>query len=483
MRPVRAWYLYAGLLALTVLTYLPVWHNDFVDFDDGTYLTMNPQVLEGFSGPNFRWVWSVDRAPYWVPLTWLSFQLDAQCFAQRTPEGDVLLPAAAVHGQNLFWHTANVLLLFGFWQRVTGRPWPSFLVAALFAVHPMHVESVAWAAERKDVLCVFFGLLALWAYVGYVRKPGWPRYLALMAAYLLSLMAKPMLITLPFVLLLLDYWPLGRLRGSTAAPQAAGGSLIPMSLGRLIVEKAPLFLLAAAIAAVTLEGRSAHGSIVSLDTLSFSARWANALTAYGWYLSSTFYPVRLAVLYPHPYQDWSLPAALLGTALLLSLSVISVWLRHRRPWLLVGWLWFIGTLLPVIGFAQGGRQAWADRFSYWPHIGLFVALIWGLAELRERWRVPALVPRLAAAMALGWLVLRTGEQIGTWRNAGTLWEHAAGVTSNNDQAHEHLARYHRFRGQPEQAEFHLLQAARIQRRRLGLPPDTAPQPRFVNRTP
>ena len=421
-------------------------------------------MLEGFTREGFRWVWTVDRAPYRLPLTWLSFQLDAHCFAQRTPEGDIVLPPAAVHGQNLFWHSANVLLLFGFWQRVTGRRWHSFLVAALFAIHPMHVESVAWAVQRKDVLSVFFGLLTLWAYVRYVHKPGWPRYLALAAAYSLSLLSKPMLLTLPFVLLLLDYWPLGRLRWQTGAPP------IRTALGRLVLEKAPLFVLAAVFAAITLEARSNRGALVSLDTLSFSARFANALTAYGWYLGSTGWPLRLGILYPHPYENWSPLSALVGAVLLLALTLLAWQQARRRPWLIVGWLWFAGTLLPVIGFAQGGRQAWADRFSYWPHIGLFVALIWGLGEMSERFRLPALIPRLTATLVLGLLVMRTWNQVGFWRNSVTLWERALSITTDNDSVHQRLARLYRDRGQYDQAEFHMFEADRIQRQRLGIPP-------------
>lgn len=463
-RPMRTWYLCAGLLALTAIAYIPLWGNDFIDYDDDLYLTSNPRVLEGFTGEGFRWVWTIDRAPYWLPLTWLSFQLDAHCFAQRTPEGDIVLPPAAVHGQNLFWHSANVLLLFGFWQHVTGRRWHSFLVAALFAVHPMHVESVAWAVQRKDVLSVFFGLLTLWAYVRYVYQPGRPRYLAVGVAYLLSLLCKPMLLTLPFVLLLLDYWPLGRLRPSTDAP-----SLRTMLIG-LIREKALLFLLAAVFAFITLEARSNRGSLVALSTVSLSARFANALTAYGWYLGSTFWPVQLGILYPHPYDNWSPLSALAGAVLLLALTLLAWWQARRRPWLIVGWLWFVGTLVPVIGFAQGGRQAWADRFSYWPHIGLFVALIWGLGELVERFRIPALVPRLAAMLVLGLLVMRTWNQIGYWINSEVLWQRALSVTTNNDFVHQRLVRFYAIQGRHEEAEFHMFEADRIQRQRLGIPP-------------
>jgi protein O-mannosyl-transferase len=465
MRLFRATYLYAVLLALTFVAYLPVWDNGYVDFDDEEYITANPEVTSGFTMSGFRWVWTADRTPYRAPLTWLSFQLDAHCFAVRTPEGETVLPPAAVHGQNLFWHAASVLLLFGFGQRVTGRRWPSFVVAALFAVHPMHVESVAWAAERKDVLSGFFGLLTLGAYFHYLKRPGWLRYGVLTLAYALSLMSKPMLLTLPFVLLLLDYWPLRRLRGTHSAPGAAKGT----RLSQLILEKLPLFLLSALVAIITLEARESHSSIVDLNMLSFSARLANALTAYGWYLCSTFCPLRLAVLYPHPYERWSVLSALAGGTMLLSLTLLSWWQANRRPWLLVGWLWFVGGLLPVIGFAQGGRQSWADRFSYWPHIGLFIALVWGLAELIERFRLPVLVPRLAGVVVLGWFALLTWGQVGSWVDSRTLWEQALIATQDNDYAHEHLARYYHSQGQVAEAESHLLEAVRIQRRRNSRP--------------
>ncbi|HEY7315369.1 MAG TPA: hypothetical protein VH643_38915 [Gemmataceae bacterium] len=459
LRAGRAVSPYAGLLALTVVAYLPLWENDFVDYDDDVYITTNPQVTDGFSASGFRWAWTADRTPYPAPLTWLSLQLDAHCFGGQTPEGKRVVPPAAVHGQNLFWHGASVLLLFGLLQRLTSRRGPSFLVAALFAVHPMHVESVAWAAERKDVLSCFFGLLTLAVYVRYVHKPGWPRYAVLALIYALSLLAKPMLMTLPCVLLLLDYWPLGRLP-----------SLNQSTVGRLILEKTPLILLSVASAIVTLETRDAHGSLVGLDTVSFSSRLANALTAYGWYVSSTFFPLRLAALYPHLYQNWSPLSALAGGAMLLSLTLLCWWQARRRPWLLVGWLWFVGTLVPVIGFAQGGRQAWADRFSYWPHIGLFLAVVWGLAELVERVRLPVLVPRLVGAVVLGWLTFLTHAQIASWRDSSALWEQALRVTQDNDFAHEHLAQYHHRRGQAAEAQFHLDEAFRIQRRRMGLPP-------------
>jgi protein O-mannosyl-transferase len=456
MVSLRAAALCAGLLALTAAAYLPLWQNGFVNYDDPLYITDNPEVKAGLSGPGCWWACTNDAAPYWVPLTWLSLQFDAHFFSTRGPQGEAALSPTAFHADNLAWHAAGALLLFAAFYRLTGARWRSFLVAALFAVHPMHVESVAWATERKDVLSGSFGALTLWAYVRYRESPGRLRYLGVAAAYALSLLAKPMLMTLPFVLLLLDYWPLGRWapgRGRRA-------------LGRLVLEKAPLFALAAACAVLTLGEREHHGALVHLAEVPLSARLGNALTAYGWYLSATFWPTRLAILYPHPYQNWSAGQALAGAACLLGLTGLALWQARRRPWLLVGWLWFVGTLVPVIGLAQGGAQAWADRFSYWPHVGLFVAVSWGLGELAERVRLPHPARAAAAALALGALVALTWVQVGHWRNSTTVWEHALAVTEDNDRAHQYLAQAYRQEGREEEAVQHIGAAFRIQRARL-----------------
>jgi hypothetical protein len=446
----------AALLALTAVAYLPLWGNDFINYDDPLYITDNPEVQAGLSGAGCCWAWTNGDAPYWLPLTWLSLQCDAHFFSSRGPEGEMVLSPAAFHGVNLAWHAAGTLLLFAVWYRLTGARWRSFLVAALFAVHPMHVESVAWATERKDVLSGFFGALTLWAYVRYRERPGRARYLGVAAAYTLSLLAKPMLMTLPFVLLLLDYWPLGRWapgRGRAA-------------LGRLVGEKVPLFVLAVTSALITIASREHHGALVSVSDVSLSSRLGNALTAYGWYLSATFWPTRLAILYPHPYENWSAARALAGVGCLLALTALAVWQARRRPWLLVGWLWFVGMLVPVIGLAQGGTQAWADRFSYWPHVGLFVAVVWGLGELAERVRVPRLARATAGALALGALAALTWAQVGHWRNSVTLWERALAVTTDNDRAHQYLADCYGKQGRREEAHAHLAAAARIQGARL-----------------
>src|SRR5262245_19691313 len=447
--------LWTGLVVLTIAAYLPVWRNGYVDFDDELYITQNPQVLRGLTAEGFRWAWTTTHGNYWQPVSWLSLQFDAHLFASRRAGGPVL-PAAAVHAHSLFWHGASVLFLFAVCLRLTGARGRSFLVAALFAVHPMHVESVAWAAERKDVLSVVFGLPTVWAYVRYLEKPGWGRYLGTTLAFLMSLLSKPMLITLPFVLLLLDYWPLRRMRFASATGEPGR-----VSVGRLLLEKVPLFILAVGIGIVAMVSRQRAGSPVSLDVLPLSARLANAATAYGWYLMSTVWPTRLAVLYPHPYVNWSVLGTFAGAGTLLVVTALAVWQARRRPWLIVGWLWFVGTLVPVIGLAQGGEQAWADRFCYFPHIGLFVTIVWGLGGLVEQLRLPEPVPGVVGALAVGCLGMLTWIQVRHWRDSVTLWEHAIAVTSDNHRAHLNLGKCYLDRGQLDRAETHFAEAVRL----------------------
>jgi tetratricopeptide (TPR) repeat protein len=463
----RTAFLGAALLALTVIAYTPVWKNSLVDFDDELYITTNPHVMRGLTWSGVEWAFTNYHGRYWQPISWLSLQLDVQ-LVQFYParSRDEKLPAV-IHGQNLFWHCASALLLFLLWQRLTGATWCAFLVAALFALHPMHVESVAWAAERKDVLSVFFGILTLWAYVGYVQRPSWIRYVATVSVFALSLMSKPMLLTLPFVLLLLDYWPLRRdqpARSASEDPSLAlrasppGGSA---PWGRLLLEKVPLLLLAAGSGVVTMLTREQTGSVVSLSVLPLSARLANAAAGYGWYLTHTFWPANLGALYPHPGRSWSILSVVGGLAALLAVTALAAWQVRRRRWLIVGWLWFVGTLLPVIGLAQGGEQAWADRFSYWPHVGLFVMVVWGMSELAERWRVSAWLCGAAGALALGCLTAQTWIQVGYWRDSFTLWTRAAAVTTDNDVAQLHLGYYHLHQDVPEKAAIHFAEAVRI----------------------
>jgi Tfp pilus assembly protein PilF len=452
------------LVALTLSTYAPIWKNGLVDFDDELYISDNPQVMQGLSWSGLRWAFTNYHGNYWQPLAWVSLQVDLQLSTGRTRDGQPnAATIAAIHAHNLLWHCSSALLLFGLLRLLTGATYCSFFVAGLFAIHPMHVESVAWAAERKDVLSVFFGILTLWAYVWYAAKPGLLRYLATAAVFAVSLMCKPMLMTLPFVLLLLDYWPLNRMYTAKGSLQtSAQFESRSVSFRWLILEKVPFLLLAVASGVFTLLARRQAGAIVSLDVIPLSARLGTAATAYGWYLWHTFWPAQLAALYPHPGRNWAIAPAVAGLTVLTLISLVAVWRVRQRRWLFVGWFWFVGTLFPVIGLAQGGEQAWADRFCYWPHIGLFLAIVWGLRELSERCTIPAWVCGIAAGVTLAGLAATTWIQVGYWRTTPILWTRALDVTQNNDVAHLHLAQYYLVLGVPEKSELHYAAAVRIQ---------------------
>lgn len=459
MHLARAAIPYVALIAMTLAAYGPVWRHDFVDFDDEHYITQNPRVIQGLTGENIVWAWSNFHGKYWQPLSWLSLQWDAHWFSTRTPEGPIALSATAYHGQNLFWHIASACLLFALWRRLIGNDGCSFMVAMLFAVHPMHVESVAWAAERKDVLSVFFGILTVIMYVGYLRGGSRKSYLAMLAAYSASLLSKPMLITLPFVLLLLDYWPLGRM--FVRVPAATESPARAANLRQLLLEKAPLFALAAIIAVVTWSAREETGAAVSLAELSVTARVANAVNAFGWYLASTFWPADLTVLYLHPRENWSLAGALAGGAVLMIVTGLAIWQARRRPWLIVGWLWFLGSLIPVIGLTQGGMQAWADRFSYWPHIGLFLVLVFAVAEFLARARMPAAIGWSAATIILLGLVTVTWTQVTHWQNTETLWNRALALDPENHRAHYYLGAFFQRQGQLDVSRRHAAEAVKL----------------------
>jgi len=419
-----------GLVVLTLAAYGQLWDNDFIDVDDQPYIEANPLVRAGLTSSGLRWAWTTDMSGNWIPLTWMSLQLDASLSnLLQDPAGNRGPLAPLFHAQNLLWHTATVVLLFVVLCRLTGGLWRSALVAALFAVHPLHVESVAWVSERKDVLSTFFWVLTLLAYCRYTEQPSVGRYLLIIAALVLGLLAKPMLVTLPCVLLLLDWWPLQR----WPAGVAAGGPL------RLLVEKVPLFAIAAAacVVAVVAQGES----ISSVDLVSFSARLANAVVSYGWYLEKTFWPTGLAFFYPHPVDSWQWGPVLISGAVLLAVTVVAAAGARTQPWLLVGWLWFLGTLVPVIGLVQIGSQARADRYAYVPHIGLFIALVWSAAALLDRLRLPVAVRASLAAVCLLLLSATTWAQASHWRNPATLWEHALKATTDNHYAHYALARH------------------------------------------
>jgi tetratricopeptide (TPR) repeat protein len=422
----------AGLAVLTVAAYGPLWRNDFIELDDEVYITNNPNVLGGLSWQGLEWAWTTFHAGNWHPLTWMSLQADATLFGN--PGGPP--HPTAVHAVNLGWHLATTLLLFAFLWRCTGRYAPSLVVAALFAVHPLHVESVAWAAERKDVLCAFFWALTLWAYARYAATPGVANYLLVVLGFVLGLLCKPMLVTLPCVLLLLDYWPLRRLRSGTSASPAP----FPAASARwLVIEKLPLFCLSAAASVVTILAQRHGNAVVPIDVLPISVRLGNMIVGYCWYLQKTFWPSGLAVYYPHTRTMPSAASLVLGTGLLLGITLAAVLTARRRPWLIVGWLWFLGTLVPVIGLVQVGNQATADRYSYVPHIGLFLAIVWSLDEVLQRWRVPAAVAGGLAAAGILLLAGLTWQQAVCWRNPEGIWRQALAATPNNPVAHMNLA--------------------------------------------
>jgi Tfp pilus assembly protein PilF len=407
-----------GLALVTgaVVVYWPATGNDFVNYDDPAYVSENQQVLQGLSADRIRWAFTTTNAANYHPLTWLSLQVDASVFAPD-PFG--------FHLTNLLLHALNTVLLFCFLRLATGQRWPGMLVAGLFALHPLHVESVAWVAERKDVLSGLFWMLTLLAYVWYVRRPRVGRYLVVAAALTLGLLAKPMLVTVPCVLLLLDYWPLRRAERP----------------GRLVLEKLPLFLLVAGSCALTLYAQRAGGALSTLANLSLWQRLGNALIAYVVYLRKAIWPTDLAVYYPISFEPIHfLP--LLGAALLLAL-VTWLCLKARRscPYLVVGWFWYLGTLVPVIGLVQVGAQALADRYAYIPLIGLYIMLAWGGADLVKRFALPLPVAAGLGATALAMCTVGTRLQLTSWRNSITLWERQITIVPAHYYGPHQLATY------------------------------------------
>ncbi|MES1180725.1 MAG: hypothetical protein ABUL66_02560, partial [Verrucomicrobiota bacterium] len=421
--------LVALLLALaTLLVYLPVTRNGFVNFDDGDYVTGNRLVKDGLTWAGIRWAFTTFHASNWHPLTWLSHMLDCQLFG---------LSPGAHHCVNVLWHAANTVLLFVLLLRLTSSLWPSAFVAALFAWHPLHVESVAWVAERKDVLSTCFALLTLLAYTRYAQSTTSDRrqvaggfsssffilhssfYLALVC-FALGLMAKPMLVTLPFVMLLLDYWPLKRFSVS-----AFRFYRFP-----LLLEKLPFFLLAAVSCVITYRAQDAGASVASLERVPLHLRLENSLVSYPAYLLKTIWPANLAVIYPLPKEIPGIAAAT-AAAVLIFFSTVVARARQRSPYLLVGWLWFLGTLVPVIGLVQVGSQSMADRYTYFPLIGVFIAAAFGVHALAVRFQFPKLAAA-AAGLTLTACVGLAENQLRHWRDSESLFAHAVAVTKNND---------------------------------------------------
>ncbi len=431
-----------GLVLLTLLAYGPVWDNDFINLDDAPFILDNPGVRDGLTLRNLTWAWTTFYEGCWMPLSWMSLQVDADVSAWLQGSGKRIPLAPIFHGQNLLWHTATVLLLFAVLRRMTGALWRSALVAALFAVHPLHVESVAWASERKDVLSAFFWVLTLLAYHRYTQRPHFGRYLLVVVPFVLGLLAKPMLVTLPCVLLLLDFWPLQRWRwGRPAGLPAEMAGQQPCSTSWLLLEKTPLFLLALGVSIVAFLSQHSAGAIETGEQISWPARLANVPVSYVWYLKTTFWPNGLSAFYQHPRDHWNWGPVLASVTVLLLITVVAGLSVRSWPWLLVGWLWFLGTLVPVIGLVQIGEQARADRYTYIPHIGLFLALVWSAAALGERLRVfwVQVVSLAGLSNACLLLAMATWVRVGHWRSSETLWKQAVLVDPSNAFAHYLLA--------------------------------------------
>ena len=458
------------LAVATLTVYSRATRNPFMHVDDQNYVTGNPHVQAGLAWQTFTWALTTTDAENWHPLTWLSHALDCQLYG---------LNPAGHHATNILLHALNAVLLFLLLFRATGARGRSLLVAALFALHPINVESVAWIAERKNVLSTLFFLLTLAAYGWYAGKPQPKRYLAVVALFALGLAAKPMVITLPFVVLLLDYWPLERIRGwdaqslsevtarkhrqknrAEADASEKVFSVPQFSFSRLVFEKLPLLALCAGSAVITIVAQRTH-AIQSFEIYPFGGRFENAIYSYASYVWKAFWPTRLAFLYPYPRDgrpEWLLALAVL---FLLAVSALAWKLRRSRPYLVTGWLWYLGTLVPVIGVVQVGDQAMADRYAYIPLIGIFVMIVWGAADAGDRREINLQLRTAIAAVILAALSFLTWRQIAFWRSDYDLWSHTVAVTKHNLVADESLSKALMQLGRPEEAVAGFEEAARL----------------------
>jgi hypothetical protein len=413
----RVHFIYILLVIITFTAFAPILSNGFISFDDDAYIYHNKNITTGLTFENIVWAFTNIHANNYHPLTSLSHMLDCQFFK---------LDAGNHHSINLIFHIANTLLLFTVLSRMTKRVWASAFVAALFAIHPLHVESVAWASERKDVLSTFFLMLALWAYTGYTERPGAGRYLLTLVLFVLGLLSKQMLVTLPFVLLLLDYWPLERFKDNR--------------FSRLILEKIPFLVLAAALGIVTVIVQQRMGLLKTFSNYPLQWRIENAIVSYIIYIEKMFWPVNLAIFYPHPKGDIAFGRIAGAVLILLFITFLAIWKIRRRPYIAVGWLWFLVTLVPVIGIVQVGLQGWADRYTYVPYIGLFIIIAWGVCDLPERVQYQKTIFSLSACIILLVLGVKTFIQILYWQNNIMLYSHAAEAVENNWWAYSFMGK-------------------------------------------
>ncbi len=414
--------------------------HDFINYDDNGYITENPHVLNGLNWPDLKWAFTTGHTGYAHPVTWLSHQLDYQIYGSW---------AGGHHLTSLILHAANAVLLFLFFWRTTRKLWPSAFIAAIFAVHPLHVESVAWAAERKDVLSGLLFLLTLHAYAAYATKPQFSRYLLALCLFALGILSKPMLVTVPCVLLLVDYWPLRRFPNEQSA----------ISIQKLLLEKIPFALIAVAWSVVTFILQKKFGAVAETQA-PIGLRATNAVVSYGAYLWNTLWPQHLTLFYPYPR---SLPWAAMSVSatVLVVISALCVARWRRSPYLIAGWLWFLGMLVPVIGFVQFGEQARADRYTYLPQIGLTILVIWGVLELSVRWRQRRQILAGAGLFVIGAFATLGFIQTSYWRNSKTVWEHALASTSGNYVAENNLGSDLSHKGRLDEAVIHFRKALEI----------------------
>ena len=447
------------LITAVLLVYWQVGDHEFINYDDNVYITDNAQVQKGLTSNGIIWAFTTSHTGNWHPLTWISHMLDCELYGLN-PGGH--------HLTNVLLHMANAILLFVVLRWMTGAIWRSGLVAALFALHPLHVESVAWAAERKDVLSTFFWMLTMVAYVHYVNRPGGKRYFLVLVTFFLGLMAKPMLVTLPFVLLLLDYWPLNRFK-----PRAVTGSVEDQPLGfrssgddkspilKAVMEKTPLFVMSLFSCVFTVMAQQEAGAISTLEIVPFKLRIANGLVSFVAYMGKMVWPLDLAVFYPHPVSDLQIWKPVAAGLFLLIVSTVVLLVAQRCRYVLVGWLWYLGTLVPVIGLVQVGEQAMADRYTYVPLIGLFIVVVWGFADLAKGWRSRRWVVSVSAAVMVLALMAGSWLQVAHWKNSVKLFKHALDATSNNYVAHYNLGNALALQGKLTGAVSHYNKALQI----------------------
>ena len=445
---------YSVLILSTLLVFWQVRNFEFTNYDDNACVTENPHFSRGLNSDDIVWAFTAPNNGNWLPLTWLSFMVDSQLFG---------LNSGRMHLVNLLFHIANTLLLFAVLKRMTGSLWRSAFVAAAFALHPVHVESVAWVINRKDVLSGFFFMLTLAAYAGYARNGGVFRYLLTLLLFVFALLSKPILVMLPFVLLLLDYWPFNRFTDELAETPEGKNKInsvcsVVKSPVWLIVEKVPFLALAAVWSVITFLAQRNSGSVSGISVIPLDYRIANSFLSYARYIGKMFWPQNMSVFYPLDIVHIPLWRIALCILLVLVITIFAVRFGRKQRYLPVGWFWFVVTLVPVIGIVQSGAQGYADRYTYIPYIGLFIVIAWGLPELLSKWRYRNIALGMAAVIVLTASGVCAYIQTGHWKNSYTLFTHAIEVTQNNAVAHDCLGNYLRDNGKTDLAIEHYKKA-------------------------